>query len=98
MTTVSKNVTAVSKNVTAVQLSNLQNRQLRKHMKRFTRQNNRDHQQSRDKVKFMSNARVDLDPLDSITWPSVEDIQTAQDQEFQDRPAGMTRGEQKFVD
>ena len=96
VTAVSKNVTAVSKNVTAVQLSNLQNRQLRKHMKRFTRQNNRDHQQSKDKVKFMSNARVDLDPLDSITWPSVEDIQTAQDQEFKDRPAGMTRGEQNL--
>ena len=42
----------------------------------------------------MSNTLVDLDPLDSLIWPSVEDIQTAQDQENQDRPAGFTRGEQ----
>ena len=81
---------------TPVQVSTKQNRQLRKHLKWFTRQNNRDHQSSNEKVKFMSNTRVDLDPLDSLTWPSVEDIHTAQDQESQDRPTGFTRGEQNL--
>ena len=83
---------------TPVQLSKTQNRQLRKYMKRFTRQNNCDNKNSKSssQVKFMSNTRLDLDPLDSLTCPSVEDIQTAQDQEHQDRPAGFTRGKQNL--
>ena len=46
---------------TPVKLSAKQDRQLRKHMKRFTRQNNRDHQQSNSKVQFMYNIRVSVD-------------------------------------
>ena len=77
---------------TPLKLSAKQDRQLRKHMKRFTRQNNRDHQQSNLNIQFMSNIHIELDAVDTLTWPCVEDIQAAQDQEFKDPPADMARG------
>ena len=42
----------------------------------------------------MSNARVELDPLDTLMWPCVDDIQDAQDKAIASRPNGLVRGDQ----
>ena len=71
-------------------------KQLRRFLKRFTRRQNRDTQQSQKKSRFMSTVQMDLHPLDTLSWPSVEEIKDAQDESCDSRPAQLRRGNQEL--